>query len=64
MTHTIQWDEITDPLVFINLLKIFFSELKSPLCGAHNYERFVEIVGALWAPFRHLWGYITFFVRY
>jgi hypothetical protein len=42
MTHTIQWDEITDPLVFINLLKIFFSELKSPLCGAHNYERFVD----------------------
>jgi len=42
MKHTIQWDEITDPLVFINLLKIFLSELKSPLCGAHNYERFVD----------------------
>ena len=42
MTHTIQWDEITDPLVFIGLLKLFFSEIKAPLCGGHNYDRFVD----------------------
>jgi len=42
MTHTIQWDEITDPLVFIGVLRLFFYELKPPLCGAHNYDRFVD----------------------
>jgi hypothetical protein len=44
MAHTIKWDEITDPLVFIDLLKCFFSELKSPLCGAHNYVRFADAI--------------------
>ena len=42
MTHTIQWDSITDPLVFIGVLRLFFYELKPPLCGAHNYDRFVD----------------------
>eukprot|EP00946_MAST-07B_sp_MAST-7B-sp1_P004302 g4302.t1 len=42
MIHTIKWDEVTDPLVFIGLLAMFFSETKPPLCGAHNYDRFVD----------------------
>jgi hypothetical protein len=44
MTHTIKWDEITDPHVFIGLLAMFFKETKPPLCGAHNYDRFVDAI--------------------
>ena len=44
MTHTIKWDEIDDPLVFIGLLRLFFYETKPPLCGAHNYDRFVDAI--------------------
>lgn len=44
MTHTIKWDEITDPLVFIGLLRTFFYETKPPLCGAYNYDRFVDAI--------------------
>ena len=42
MTHTIQWDDISDPLVFIGVLRLFFYEVKPALCGAHNYDRFVD----------------------
>jgi hypothetical protein len=42
MDHTIDWETVQDPLVYVGLLRAFFGKLKPPLMGAYNYDRFFE----------------------
>jgi hypothetical protein len=42
MDHTIAWEDVKDPLVYVGLLRVFFGMLNPPLMGAHNYDRFFD----------------------
>ena len=42
MDHTIDWEDVQDPIIYVGLLRVFFSKLKPPLMGSHNYDRFFD----------------------
>ena len=31
MDHTIDWEDVQDPIIYVGLLRVFFSKLKPPL---------------------------------